>query len=225
MCYKYKDPEDMSAAEQEFDARFSQPEYFTPPTERNGFEHPHVPVILDKEAGQIVTAYWGLVPAWAARKDRKEFFKTSNTLNAKIEEAAEKASYKNSIDNRCLVLADYFIEYKHVPVPGMKKVDKIPYKIYGPGRRPFAMAGLYSLIGDEPTFTILTTEANTLMAEIHNSAKRMPVVLRPEEVQLWLHTDQREKDMRVFHSRHEVELEAIPLHGGTPPIPPQASLF
>ena len=31
-----------------------------------------------------------------------------------------------------------------------------------------------------PTFTIITTDANPLMAEIHNTKKRMPIILKPE---------------------------------------------
>ena len=215
----------MTKAEKEFNARFSQPEYFDPKRHKegyaNGFSHPYMPVILDNNTTEIVPAAWGLIPG---NKTYAEF--KANTLNARIEDVHKTWSYKNYIDNRCLILADYFIEYKHIPsAAGKKTPDKIPYKIFGPGRRPFAMAGIFSMAFDEPTFTILTTEANTLMAEIHNSAKRMPVVLRPEEIQLWLHTEQREKAMTAFHNRHEVELEAIPLHGGTPPLPPQGALF
>jgi putative SOS response-associated peptidase YedK len=33
------------------------------------------------------------------------------------------------------------------------------------------------------TFTILTTEANSLMAKIHN---RMPVIIRPDDYAVWL---------------------------------------
>jgi putative SOS response-associated peptidase YedK len=38
------------------------------------------------------------------------------------------------------------------------------------------------------TFSIITTEANELMAEIHNSAKRMPVILAREDESEWLNT-------------------------------------
>jgi putative SOS response-associated peptidase YedK len=36
------------------------------------------------------------------------------------------------------------------------------------------------------TYTILTTEANPLMAEIHNSKKRMPVILDVSAEEEWL---------------------------------------
>jgi putative SOS response-associated peptidase YedK len=36
------------------------------------------------------------------------------------------------------------------------------------------------------TFTIITTDANPLMAKIHNSKQRMPVILPKEQWQNWL---------------------------------------
>jgi putative SOS response-associated peptidase YedK len=40
--------------------------------------------------------------------------------------------------------------------------------------------------GDVATFTILTTEANSLMAKIHD---RMPVIIKPEDYSTWLDTN------------------------------------
>ena len=37
------------------------------------------------------------------------------------------------------------------------------------------------------TYTILTTEANALMSVIHNTKKRMPVIVSPENESEWLH--------------------------------------
>jgi putative SOS response-associated peptidase YedK len=36
------------------------------------------------------------------------------------------------------------------------------------------------------TYTIVTTEANTLMAEIHNNKKRMLIILTPDHENEWL---------------------------------------
>jgi putative SOS response-associated peptidase YedK len=36
------------------------------------------------------------------------------------------------------------------------------------------------------TFSIITTQANPLLAEIHNTKRRMPVILRPEDEKRWL---------------------------------------
>jgi len=45
------------------------------------------------------------------------------------------------------------------------------------------------------TFSILTTAANDLMAEIHNSAKRMPVVLEKNLEKQWLESTTAEPDL------------------------------
>jgi len=56
------------------------------------------------------------------------------------------------------------------------------------GKEPFALAGLWD-VWRKPdgkrveSFTIITTEPNDLIEPIHN---RMPVILRPEEEELWL---------------------------------------
>lgn len=207
MCYKFKEPEDTITIKMAFDAEFPELGELLSGREHFGFTHPQCPIIMDDAPNTVVYAKWGLIPAWAAAQDPKEFYKKANTLNAKIEEVHQKASYKKSIDSRCLILAQEFVEYKHVDV-GRKTPEKVPYRIFTKDRMPFAIAGLYNIINGEPTFTLLTTEANELMAEIHNSAKRMPVVLTRDEQKLWLQRDRLEP----YHNRTEIELDAIPYH-------------
>jgi len=211
MCYWYLNTEGIEEEEAWFNSRYEQPNLFTGSNVfLNGYDHPETYIILDNDPGIITTGTWGLIPKWAAHQEPKEFFKKANTLNAKIETVESLASYKYYTDNRCLVLARSFKEWKHVPIPGKKAVDKFPYEIGTPDGKPFAMAGIYNIIDNIPTFTILTTEANTLMAEIHNSKKRMPVILTREEQKLWLQRDKLEP----YHSRTEIELKAVPLTEG-----------
>ncbi|MFN8331942.1 MAG: SOS response-associated peptidase family protein [Saprospiraceae bacterium] len=40
------------------------------------------------------------------------------------------------------------------------------------------------------TYALLTTEANELMSVIHNSKKRMPVIVRPDEYDKWLDNEE-----------------------------------
>jgi putative SOS response-associated peptidase YedK len=206
MCYTYKAPASKKKMVDLFSADLDAAFEFTEGVKLFGFDHPHAAIIIDKNPNIITSGYWGLIPFWAAKQDRKEFFKKANTLNAKIETVETLNSYKSNVDNRCLILAQSFIEYKHVPTTGTK-VDKQPYEISLPSGDPFAMAGIYSIVNNEPTFTILTTEANTLMAEIHNSAKRMPVVMTIDEQKLWLN---REK-LEPYKNRSEIELKAVPI--------------
>jgi putative SOS response-associated peptidase YedK len=56
----------------------------------------------------------------------------------------------------------------------------------------FVFAGLYFQWVDrrtgeiKNTYTIVTTAANPLLAEIHNHKKRMPVILKQEDEEKWL---------------------------------------
>jgi len=67
-----------------------------------------------------------------------------------------------------------------------KGKNKQKYLLALKDESPFAFAGLWNAWTDKSTgeqlktFTILTTEANKLMSEIHNSKKRMPVIVLNE---------------------------------------------
>ena len=60
----------------------------------------------------------------------------------------------------------------------------MPYYIHRPGGQPFVFAGLWSSWrGELETFTILTTQPTVFLSSLHD---RMPLVLRPGELELWL---------------------------------------
>ncbi len=60
------------------------------------------------------------------------------------------------------------------------------------GSQLFAFAGTWDAWTNKETkealktFSIITTQANPLLAEIHNTKRRMPVILRPEDERRWL---------------------------------------
>jgi putative SOS response-associated peptidase YedK len=117
-------------------------------------------IITNEEPGKVTLAKWGLVPNWA-KEDMAH-----KMINARAESLAEKPAYRDSFKHRrCLVLADGFYEWKKVGN------NKIPYRITTDGI--FSMAGLWER-KDKITFTIITTEPNDFMKDIHN---RMPLVL------------------------------------------------
>ena len=123
---------------------------------------------------------WGLIPSWA-----KDPSIGNKMINARGETLSEKPSFRNAYKRRrCLILADGFYEWKQSP--GGK--GKTPHYITLTNRQPFAMAGLweqwFSPDGSEiKSATIITTEPNELMAQLHN---RMPVILHPENYAHWL---------------------------------------
>ncbi|MBD0822667.1 SOS response-associated peptidase [Aestuariibaculum marinum] len=143
----------------------------------NGFSHGNLYIIKMDDPEVVHPAAWGLVPHWASH-NANEFWKKSNTLNARAESIFDKASFKDSAESkRCLILSNGFYEPHHV-----NKVST-PYFCYQPSKEYpegdlFFFAGLYSeLDNNKLSATIITTEANDFFAEVHNLKKRMPLVL------------------------------------------------
>lgn len=142
----------------------------------SGFHFPSWRIITQDT---IEIMKWGLIPRWYKDSDIQSI--ASKTLNARLETLHEKHSFKHLIQSqRCIVPSDGFFEWQ------TRGKEKIPYFIHPKNDELFCMAGLYDRwtapeTGETlTTFTILTTEANPLMAEIHNEKKRMPFLLQPE---------------------------------------------
>ena len=78
----------------------------------------------------------------------------------------------------------------------------------------FSFAGIYSEWIDNKetcqTFSIITTDANELMSQIHNTKRRMPLIIAKEMENTWLNVDMNEKIIAEFISESENRnLEAI----------------
>ncbi|MEE9552335.1 MAG: SOS response-associated peptidase [Gammaproteobacteria bacterium] len=136
----------------------------------------NIPVIRRRVADkELVNCHWGLIPHWAKEKKHKPIYARAETI-------AEKPFFRDSFSKRrCLIPANGFYEW-HGP-----KGQKQPYFIKLDNSELFAFAGLWEYWErpDEEieSCTIITTEANQLMATIHD---RMPVILDPEHYDAWL---------------------------------------
>jgi len=94
------------------------------------------------------------------------------TLNARSETVHDKPAFRHLImRRRCMLLVNGFFEWHH------HLGKTFPYFIYLKGRRPFALAGIWDEWNDPDsseniqTFSVVTTEANTLLAKIHKRGK------------------------------------------------------
>lgn len=151
----------------------------------NGFSHPDCAIITDENPGEAVLGNWGLIPFWA-----KDTAIQNSTLNAKIETVESKPSFWQSVHRRCLIPVNGFYEWQWLDAKGKHK-ERFYIKLKN-GGEPFALGGLYSTWKNPEndqeilTFTIITTQANELMAEIHNTKHRMPLVLDEAARRLWL---------------------------------------
>jgi len=184
MCFFSKQTKKAVELEHRFNAKFRDTSSYVPSIQYNGFEHPKTPIITNLESDKIELFSWGLIPYWAKDESIRK-----NTLNARIETINEKPSFKSSINKRCLVLTEGFYEWQWLNSKGTQKQK---YLVTFPNEELFAFAGLWSEWTDKSTgeivntYTILTTQANELMSKIHNSKKRMPVMLAKENEMAWL---------------------------------------
>jgi putative SOS response-associated peptidase YedK len=200
MCGRYSlfvPPADIEAR---FDATFAEP--FQP--RYNAAPRQSLPVIADADADTIDTMQWGFVPPWA--DDRSDF----EFINARAETLAEKPTFRDAFEQssdgdlrvgRCLVPADGFYEWTE------RNGAKQPYRVTLADEEPFAMAGLWAQwkpdqtqtgldafgggdVDAEPetlaTFTIVTTDPNDLVADLHH---RMAVILPAAREREWLTAD------------------------------------
>lgn len=150
-----------------------------------GFNLPSMPVLTMENPSLIQAYQWGLVPHWVKSMEEAGKLRTQ-TLNAKAETLFQKPAFRSYTGNRCVVLADGFYEWMEY------KKKKYPHYVHLKDNELFGFAGLYAHWTDKETgellrtFTIITTEANGLMAKIHNVKKRMPVILQKNQWQTWL---------------------------------------
>lgn len=150
------------------------------------FSNPLIPVISGNDPQSVRLMQWGLIPSWIKDRHAAEQIRRG-TYNARAESLHEKPSFREPLlKGRCLVLVHGFFEWQHV------KDARIPWYIKLKNDAPFAFAGLHDSWRDPAngevtqTFSIVTTQANPLMERIHNTKKRMPVILTPDNEKEWM---------------------------------------
>jgi putative SOS response-associated peptidase YedK len=148
-------------------------------------------VLEDGGVRHLDAFHWGLIPLWA-----KEAKIGSRMINARADTLAEKNAFKSAFaKRRCIIPATGFYEWRKVP--GAK--TKQPFFIHDPDGVPYAFAGLWEVWrgperDQEPlrSCTIITTDANEPMAQIHD---RMPVILPKEAWSTWLDRDNQDLEL------------------------------
>jgi putative SOS response-associated peptidase YedK len=141
-------------------------------------------VVHNRDGRRARLLRWGLVPIWATQ------VKTGLTMiNARAETLAGSSTYGGLVErgsHRCLVVADGFYEWIKAEDP---RQPRRPLRFSLSGGASFCFAGLWTTWrGPEDervaSCTIVTTEANELVAPVHD---RMPVVLaEPASWEAWL---------------------------------------
>lgn len=155
----------------------------------------------DSEARpELVTGRFGLIP-WFAESPKLKF----STMNARYEELAQKASYRDpwKRGQRCLVLAESFDE------PCWESGRNVWWRFHRADGAPWLLAGLWNAWTDKASgeivesFTMLTlnADAHPLMSRMHKPDPRLPadrqdkrsvVAIAPEDASRWLFAPQAE---------------------------------
>lgn len=183
-----------------------EPVYFS-----SAFSLPSWPVLKDESTDRFQPLTWGLIPSWAKNYESARDLRFK-TLNARIETIHEKASFRYASDNRrCAVPVDGWFEWKEV------RGRKYPFYIHREDRKPFLLAGLWDKWVDSErekkyeTFSIVTTTALGICAQVHNTKERMPFILTPEHRKLWLDSDLAFNDLKDKIQPQWKELTAYPV--------------
>ena len=172
--------------ESRYGATFLDPDKYRPSYYYHAFGLPEMPAICSGTPDKIQLLTWGLIPSWVRDQAGASDIRYK-TFNARAETISSKPSFSKPFKTkRCLIPVKGFFEWQH------EGTKKIPYYIYRADDDIMSLAGLWdewieSHTGEIiNTFSIVTTDANELMAVIHNSKKRMPVILDKSAELKWI---------------------------------------
>ena len=151
-----------------------------------------VPAVVTMNGSRLVVEMgWGLVPSWA-----KDPTIGSRMINARVETAAEKPTFRRALSRRrCLLPADGYYEWLK-PAAGSGRTGKQPYYIHRTDGGLLAFAGLYEhWLGSDGsellTAAILTGAATPDLARIHD---RMPLTVAEAGRDAWLDPELQESE-------------------------------
>jgi putative SOS response-associated peptidase YedK len=205
-----------------------------------GFDHNMTLVerrVGDSHTTERVNMQWGFLPPYLKNyEDVKKFrfgykdesgkyHKGFTTLNATSEELLNKMYKEAALKRRCLIPVHGFYEWMHVMVVGksgklLKTPEKFPYLVQMRNQEEFYLAAVWQPWFNAEvkmtinTFAIVTTDANTLMKQIHNSKERMPTILPVDLAEAWLYNDLSDQEILDIANYQvaSAEMKATPLH-------------
>lgn len=127
--------------------------------------------VYPSQQATILTGYRNRLYADRMIWGMPRYYKSGLVINARAETAPEKPMFRDAMGSRrCIIPAAGFYEWNR---------QKEKFRFWRDGRPVLYLAGCYDL---ENRFVILTTGANSSVANIHD---RMPVILEPDELQVW----------------------------------------
>ncbi|MHA2028170.1 MAG: SOS response-associated peptidase [Candidatus Kariarchaeaceae archaeon] len=152
-------------------------------------------VVVNKGNNTLKQMRWGLLPHWSPNDSN-----SMKMINARAETVWQKSAFKHSIaKKRCIIPVSGFFEWKTL------NSRKIPYFIFLKGQELMPLGGIYDVWYSDfgytvTTFSIITTEANKTISEIHN---RMPLILNQQNSEKWLDPSLNEKMVNALMRPYE----------------------
>lgn len=161
-----------------------------------GYQGPFIRAARDstEPERELVVGQWNLIP-WFAKERKLKY----PTANARSEELAAKASYKQpwARGQRCIIPAQAFFE------PCWQTGKHVPWRFTRPDATPWGLAGLWTAwtdpasggIVDSYTMLTINADAHPLIKRMHRpdpkrppdiQDKRAVVPLEPDDVDGWL---------------------------------------
>lgn len=131
---------------------------------------------------ELVPMRWGLVGLGSKGIDPKR-----STFNARAEGLENSSLWKRPLHRqRCIVPMNGYYEWR--------KSDKQAFR-FSLGDQPMGVAGLWDAWKSPDgswlqSFTIITTDPNTVAESVHN---RMPAILHPKDYDEWLNREEVER--------------------------------
>ena len=130
-----------------------------------------------------------------------------NFLNAKGEELLfkNKVYRKSALEKRCLILSTGYYEWRHVFEKNKRTGEpkktsiKYPYRVMIKSKEYFYMAAIWNewtdyVTGETiDTVSMVTTDANEITSQIHNSKSRQPTILTDDLAFEWMFSKPDEK--------------------------------
>lgn len=153
-----------------------------------------VQVVFRSENGnELAQMKWGWERSFSKRP----------LINARARETWDKPTWRNAINNsRCIIPISAYFEWNENQAKGKRDCYRIDPS-FGDG---FAMGGLYEINPKtgEMFMSVLTTEPNEKMAEIHH---RMPVIVETPDFDNWLHSNDRDEIVTMLTPLESEKIE------------------
>ena len=155
---------------------------------------------------ELVPMRWGLVGFGSKGIDPKR-----STFNARAEGLENSSLWKRPLHRqRCIIPMNGYYEWR--------KSDKQAFRFTVGDDQIFGVAGLWDAWKSPEgewlqSFTIITTDPNTVSASIHN---RMPAILHPKDYEEWL--DRQEVERPPVHLLRPFDNFGMFIHNAHPKV-------